>query len=139
MLRLGRERESLSIVDDQIGAPTTSIELARATHAIVSGLIAGRYASPQSCYGLYHMSCSGSTSWFGFAQAIFARATQLLGVKPPELKPIASSDYKTHATRPQNSVLSNEKLHTRFGIQLQPWESALDEVMQVLRSESPQQ
>ena len=138
MLRLARERDSLSIVDDQVGAPTTSLELARATHVIALGLIAGRYASPQTCYGLYHMSCAGSTSWFGFAQAIFARASQGLGVKTPELKPIATKDYPTHATRPQNSILSNDRLHARFGIQLQSWESALDEVMQVLRNKAAQ-
>ena len=70
MLRLGRERESLQIVDDQIGAPTTSIELADATRTIVSGVLAGQFGAPASWAGLYHMTCGGSVSWCGFARAI---------------------------------------------------------------------
>jgi dTDP-4-dehydrorhamnose reductase len=134
MLRLARERDRLSIVDDQIGAPTTSIELARATHAIVTGILAGRFGAPQDWAGLYHMTCSGSVSWFGFAQAIFARAAELLAIKPPALTPIATKDYPTPAARPRNSVLSNAKLQARFGVELAPWESALDETLHVLRN-----
>ncbi|MGD0157658.1 MAG: dTDP-4-dehydrorhamnose reductase [Terracidiphilus sp.] len=133
MLRLARERDKLSIVDDQIGAPTTSIQLARATYAIVAGVLAGRFGDAQSWSGLYHMTCGGSVSWFGFAQAIFARASKHLGVKAPELAPIATKDYPRLAARPRNSVLSNEKLHARFGVQLSHWESALDEVMERLQ------
>jgi dTDP-4-dehydrorhamnose reductase len=136
MLRLGRERDRLSVVDDQFGAPTTSIELARATHAIVTGLASGRYVAAQDWAGIYHMTCAGSTSWFGFAQAIFARAAAVLGSKAPELKPIPSTDYPTPAVRPRNSILSNEKLHARFGIQLASWESALDEVIGCLKTGS---
>src|SRR5208282_1972590 len=101
MLRLARERDRLSIVDDQVGAPTTSIKLARATHAIVTGVLAGRFGSPQDWCGLYHMTCAGSVSWFGFAQAIFARAADQLGVKSPELTLIATKDYPTSAARPR--------------------------------------
>ena len=69
MLRLARERDSLSIVDDQVGGPTTSIQLARATHAIVTGILAGRFGAAQDWAGLYHMTCGGSVSWFGFIPA----------------------------------------------------------------------
>ena len=134
MLRLARERDRLSIVDDQIGGPTTSIELARATHAIVIGILAGRFGAPQDWTGLYHMTCGGSVSWFGFAQAIFARAAKLLAIKPPTLTPIATKDYPTPAARPRYSVLSNAKLHARFAEKLSPWESALEETLQVLRN-----
>ena len=134
MLRLARERDRLSIVDDQIGAPTTSIALARATHAIVTGILAGRFGAPADWTGLYHMTCGGFVSWFGFAQAIFARAAQLLDLKPPTLTPIATKDYPTPAERPRHSVLSNAKLQARFGIKLSPWESALEETLQALRN-----
>jgi dTDP-4-dehydrorhamnose reductase len=136
MLRLARERSTLSVVDDQSGAPTTSIELARATRVIVTGLLAGRFGSLEESSGIYHMTCTGLTSWFGFAEAIFARASTLLGVPSPLLVRIATRDYPTPATRPQNSVLSNARLHARFGIQLAPWESALDEVMQAIKTQS---
>ena len=130
MLRLARERDRLSIVDDQVGAPTTSIALARATHAIVTGILAGRFAD---WAGLYHMTCGGAVSWFGFAQAIFTRAA-VLGVKAPALTPIATKDYPTPAARPRNSVLSNAKLRARFGVELPPWESALDETLEAVRN-----
>ena len=130
MLRVARDRDRLSIVDDQVGAPTTSIALARATHAIVTGILAGRFAD---WAGLYHMTCGGAVSWFGFAQAIFTRAA-VLGVKAPALTPIATKDYPTPAARPRNSVLSNAKLLARFGVELPPWESALDETLEAVRN-----
>jgi dTDP-4-dehydrorhamnose reductase len=133
MLRLARERDALSIVDDQVGGPTTSIELARATHTIVTGILAGRFGTSEDWAGLYHMTCSGSVSWYGFAQAIFTRAAELLGTKTPELTPIATKDYRTDATRPRNSVLSNAKLKQRFGVELPAWQQALEEVLDSLQ------
>ena len=132
MLRLGRERDSLNIVDDQIGAPTTSIELANATCTIVSGVLTGQFGSESNWAGLYHMTCGGSVSWCGFAQAIFARSQAQLAGKSPTVHPIPSSAYPTPAKRPHNSVLSNEKLYERFGVRLSHWEIALDNVLGVL-------
>jgi len=132
MLRLARQRDALSIVNDQIGSPTTSIELARVTHQVVSGVIAGKFGDAKEWAGLYHMTCSGSTSWCGFAQAIFARAGKLLDGKVPVVTPITSEEYPTPAKRPRNSVLSNAKLESRFGVRLAPWETALDTVIQAL-------
>jgi dTDP-4-dehydrorhamnose reductase len=75
------------------------------------------------------MTCGGSVSWCGFARAIFARTDSLLHGKVPTVMPIASAEYVTPARRPRNSLLSNEKLHTRFGKQLALWEAALDTVL----------
>jgi dTDP-4-dehydrorhamnose reductase len=129
MLRLGRERNLLRVVDDQRGAPTTSIEIADATRGIVEGALAGRFGEPEAWAGLYHMTCSGATTWCGFAQAIFARTGHLLDGRVPEIKAIASSEYPTAAKRPLNSVLSNAKLQARFGVALAPWEAALEAVV----------
>jgi dTDP-4-dehydrorhamnose reductase len=134
MLRLGRERERLSVVDDQIGAPTSSLELARVTKEIVNGVLEGRFGAAESWTGLYHMTCAGSVSWCGFAQAIFERAGELLSGKRPQVVPIPSNEYPTPAPRPQNSVLSNARLHDRFGVELAPWENALDAVMARLKA-----
>jgi dTDP-4-dehydrorhamnose reductase len=120
MLRLGRERDRLSIVDDQRGAPTTSIELAEATRTIVSGVLDGQFGG------------------VGFAQAIFARAGGMLEGKTPELLPIATKDYPTPAKRPRNSVLSNAKLRERFGVRLASWPAALDAVFEALGSAKAQ-
>lgn len=131
MLKLAGERPSLSIVSDQIGAPTTSIELARITHEAVDAVLSGRLGPAENWAGLYHTTCGGSTSWFGFAEAIFARAATR-GVQSPELKPLPTSGYPTPARRPANSVLSNEKLAAKLGLRLASWQQALDDVFAVL-------
>lgn len=136
MLRLARERERLSIVNDQFGAPTTSIEIASATRKIVEGIIEGRFGAETDWSGTYHMTCADSTTWFGFAQAIFERAGKLLDGKLPQLIPIATADYPRPARRPRNSVLSNAGLFERFGIHLAPWTSALDVVTEKLASDA---
>jgi dTDP-4-dehydrorhamnose reductase len=138
MLRMARERDKLSIVDDQIGAPTTTMSLARATQMIVGGILSGRFGDAKEWAGVYHMSCGGSTSWFGFAEAIFALAATELGVKTPELTPIPTKSYSTPAARPRNSVLSNDKLGERFGLRLSSWETGLDEVIGDLRNQRAQ-
>jgi len=119
----------LNVVDDQIGAPTTASELARATQAIATQISQGKFAEPDAWTGTYHMTCSGSVSWCGFARAIFQRSPNLLDGKKPTVNPISASEYPTPAKRPRNSVLSNEKLQRTFGVHLASWESALDEVL----------
>jgi dTDP-4-dehydrorhamnose reductase len=136
MLRLGRERDRLSIVDDQIGAPTTSSELADATRDIVMSVLHRNASSTTEWAGVYHMTCGGSVSWCGFARAIFERSGVLLDGKSPEVAPISSSDYPTQAQRPRNSVLSNERLSARFGVALASWELALDHTMERLKLSS---
>lgn len=136
MLRLGKERDSLNVVDDQVGAPTTARELARATRTIAEGIVTGKFDRQPEWAGVYHMTCSGSTSWCGFARAIFERGTSLLDGKMPKVNPIATSDYPTPAKRPLNSVLSNEKVQKRFGLQLADWKSALDEVIAEISTQS---
>jgi dTDP-4-dehydrorhamnose reductase len=142
MLRLGKERDRLTIVDDQTGAPTTSVALADATRTIVDGVARGDFGSTEKWAGLYHMTCAGATSWAGFARAIFAETTLAragAGVGKPEVIPIASKDYPTPAARPRNSVLSNDKLASRFGVRLPGWEAALESVMRALQEPAARQ
>lgn len=135
MLRLGRERESLNVVDDQVGAPTTAAELARATHEIAKGILEQKFGPEAGWVGTYHMTCAGSVSWCGFADSIFDRSPELLGGKKPAVSPIKTSEYPTPAKRPLNSVLSNEKLQQRFGVRLASWQSALDEVLRAISAQ----
>lgn len=135
MLRLARERDRITVVNDQFGSPTSSHEIAASTRKILDGVLAGRFGEAGNWAGVYHLSCSHSTTWFGFAQAILARAGSLLNGRTPELVPIATEEYPTPARRPCNSVLSNAKLRERFGVQLASWQAALDNVMAVLRSQ----
>ena len=136
MLRLGRERDSLNVVDDQVGAPTTAGELARATREITTRVLADDFGPENKWAGTYHMTCGGAVSWCGFARAIFERTPEMLGGKTPSVNPIKTSEYPTPAKRPLNSVLSNEKLQQRFGVELASWESALDEVLALVGSRS---
>jgi dTDP-4-dehydrorhamnose reductase len=122
-------------VDDQIGAPTTAAELARATQGIAAGILNDNFGPESDWAGTYHMTCGGSISWCGFARAIFERAPELLGGKKPTVNPIKTSEYPTPAKRPLNSVLSNEKLQQRFGVRLANWQSALDEVLKAISAQ----
>jgi dTDP-4-dehydrorhamnose reductase len=138
MLRLGRERNQLSVVSDQIGAPTTAASLAAATRIIADGIFSGKHGSVEEWSGLYHMTCSGFTSWHGFAEAIFthAEALGLLDKPRPRITPIPSSEYPTPARRPHNSILSNAKLQGVFGVQLPAWQEALNTALASLRASS---
>ena len=120
MLRLAREKKELRVVDDQYGAPTSSFSLADA----VPRAIAAASRDP-ALDGLYHMSAQGSTTWCGFARAIFGERATVV--------PIRSSEYATPALRPRNSVLDNGKLQENFGIRLPRWESGLSDVLARVR------
>jgi dTDP-4-dehydrorhamnose reductase len=126
MLRLGREREQLRVVNDQIGAPTTAATLAQATRAIIQSGV--QHADS----GIYHMTCGGETSWCGFAQEIFRRAKTPEGRKWPEVVGIPDTEYPLPAKRPKNSVLSNAKLWARFEVTLPQWKDALAETLAAL-------
>lgn len=127
MLRLGSERDQLKIVDDQFGAPTSSIAIADATRAAVNKAITAR-----ARYGVYHLTCGGETTWCRFAQEIFEQNQQKSGTRSPEVIAIPSSAYPTPAARPANSVLSNEKLKRELGIMLPDWREALHTTMHLL-------
>jgi dTDP-4-dehydrorhamnose reductase len=131
MLRLGRERDQLKIVDDQFGAPTSSAAIADATRAAVERAVTGGTIHS----GVYHMTCGGETTWFGFAKEIFAVQEQQAASKSPQIIPIASREYPVPAMRPANSVLSNQKLQSFFGIALPDWQRALVKTMMALKPE----
>ena len=127
MLRLGSDRKQLRVVDDQIGSPTSSIQLAEATRRVADRILSG--VTPAEFTGVYHMTCSGSTSWCGFARAIFQQAERVLHMPAPEVIPIPTTEFPTPARRPAYSVLDCEKLFQNFGVRLAPWQSALEDAM----------
>ena len=129
MLRLAQERDALRVVNDQVGAPTWSHSIAATTAQILEGW------NGES--GVYHLTCGGQTSWYGFAQAIL-REYQLLraGKGWPPLKvmadaieAISTEQYPLPAMRPANSVLDNIKLFAVFGIKVPEWQDALVEAL----------
>ena len=123
MERLMRERSELRIVSDQIGAPTWSRHIAEATALVIAQIDSpARGTDTPKPWGTYHLTHSGETSWFGFAEAILA-GMQL--ANPPRLQPVSSSEYSTPARRPLNSRLSNHKLLHVFGLALPHWSKSL--------------
>ena len=124
MLRLGRERDQLKVVDDQIGAPTTAEALTRATQAVLNYLAVNGKGPAAS--GVYHLACAGETSWCGFARAIFAEFASRQ--KSPEVLPIPTEAYPTPAKRPRNSRLNCDKFIRQFGFSMPQWQDALHEV-----------
>jgi dTDP-4-dehydrorhamnose reductase len=127
MLRLGGEKESLNVVDDQMGAPSFAGDLAAATVRALDAAV----TAPIFPSGIYHMTNAGETSWYGFANKIFEKARELglKELKIQNVQPIPAASYPTPATRPSNSRLNNAKLKTVFDIKLRAWEEALAECM----------
>ena len=130
MLRLAREREQLSVIADQFGAPTGAELLADVTaHALRSVL-----SEPESSRlaGLYHLVAAGETSWHGFACHVLERAQargQTLKAGPANVLAIGTADYPTPAKRPFNSRLDTTRLRTAFGLHLPDWRIGVDRML----------
>jgi dTDP-4-dehydrorhamnose reductase len=124
MLRLGRERDLLKVVDDQIGAPTSGEAIAEATLVVLRQLMTS--GSAKDAAGVYHLTCAGATSWCGFARAIFEVFASRQ--KAPELMPIPTEAYPTPARRPRNSRLCCDKFVGQFGHRMPEWQDALRDV-----------
>lgn len=116
MLRIGRERAQVRVVDDQVGAPTCVADLAAATVEILRKWSGER--------GIYHVTSAGSVSWAGFARAIFSQDAMAVDVVP-----IASAEYATAARRPLNSRLDCARVAAAFGIALPEWQDGLRRVL----------
>jgi dTDP-4-dehydrorhamnose reductase len=137
ILRLAGERDSLRIVGDQFGAPTSSASIADAITQLVN------IWRPEEKHetGVYHFTNAGSTTWHAFSCAIVNEYNRIATEKHwPSLKAeveniaaIATLDYPTPAARPSNSCLDNSKLKQTFGVTLPSWQQGLQQVMQMLQ------
>ncbi|WP_342084241.1 dTDP-4-dehydrorhamnose reductase [Dyadobacter sp. OTU695] len=112
MLRLGREREQLGVIVDQVGSPTYAIDLANTILDIVE--------ADNKAYGIYHYSNEGVTSWYDFAKAVFD-----LSETTVKLNPVKTSEYITRAVRPAYSVMDKSKIKNTFGIEIPYWRDSL--------------
>ena len=123
MLRLAQERERLTVIDDQWGAPTGAELIADVTaHAI-----AQTRQQPGKA-GIYHLAPAGETTWHAYAKYVIAQASQaqpVIKIKATEIAPIPTSTYPTSARRPHNSRLNTHKLQTAFGLHLPPWQDGV--------------
>ena len=129
MLRLAQERDSLSVVADQHGVPTSARWMAQVTREVLQ--------NPQHAglSGLYHLSNAGRTTWHGYAQYVLTQAAQmgwLFKVRPEDIKPIATADYPLPAPRPANSMLDSSLVRQNLGLHIPAWQTGVDEVLAAL-------
>jgi dTDP-4-dehydrorhamnose reductase len=139
IVKLATEREELRVVDDQIGAPTWSRDIAAATTQVIRqstrSILAGTGQNASEALrdrrGIYNLTAEGSVSWCGFAVAILEEIKKqrkshggFAGITP-----ISTSQYPTPARRPLNSRLLNNKVHEVFGVFLPPWRESLTRVI----------
>ena len=130
MLRLAKERDSLSVIDDQIGAPTGADLLADITALALQRV--QTQPEQNGLAGLYHLVASGSTSWHGYATLVIEQARQAgIDIKTAEnaINKIATQSYPTPATRPLNSKLDTLKLQTAFGLHLPAWQQGVTRML----------
>jgi dTDP-4-dehydrorhamnose reductase len=135
MLRLGRERDELRVVDDQFGVPTSARLIAAITADCIGRLAAG--APPPA--GIYHLAPHGETTWCRFARTILAAARErraFLRCQPENVVGIATADYPLPARRPANSRLDTTKLETALNIRLPEWQDDVLPVVAALAAES---
>lgn len=131
MLRLARERERLTVIDDQWGAPTGAELIADVTaHAVRQVL--QRPAGPHGEAGIYHLAASGHASWNSYAKHVLAQAAQAqpaIELVAKEVAPVPTSAFPTPAKRPHNSRLNTAKLQTTFDLCLPPWQQGVDRML----------
>lgn len=126
MLRLGQERDSLSVIDDQLGAPTGADLLAdMSAHAI------HRARGQPEVSGLYHLVADGAVSWYDYARFVldFARNRCTIKAHPDAILPVSSLAFTTAAKRPLNSRLSTAKFRSTFGLCIPHWEMGVSRML----------
>jgi len=131
MLRLGKERKEIRVVDDQYGCPTYAADLAEAILTIASLIEKGENIS----WGTYHYCGRGNTTWYGFASKIFEIAKEYESLKIEMLKPITTEEYPTPAQRPKNSIMDCSSLKQNFNISPPEWQDSLEVMLQRLFEE----
>ena len=129
MLRLAGERERLTVIDDQHGAPTGADLIADVTAHAISQVM----ANPTTALaGIYHLVASGETSWHGYASHVIAQARHIqaeLTLKVTDIAPVPTTAFPTPAQRPLNSRLSTHKLQRAFGLVLPPWQQGVNRML----------
>jgi dTDP-4-dehydrorhamnose reductase len=123
MLRLGAERDTLNVVNDQHGSPTYAADLAGALLRIIDGAMRG---TTPFVAGIYHYTNEGVCTWFDFARRIMQ-----LGHRSCTIRAVSTTEYPAKAVRPKYSILSKEKIKTTYGIAIPTWDDALARCFQL--------
>lgn len=130
MLRLGKERAELGVINDQTGAPTSAELIADCTAHAVRSVMSEKPQTDTSLAGVYHLAASGETSWHDYAAYVFAYAkNQGVELQLTTLNAITTADYVTPAQRPLNSRLNTQKITTVFGLTLPTWQQGVTRML----------
>ncbi len=136
IMRLAGEKEELAVVNDHVGTPTSSPQIAQFIRRLIDENAAALPALFERSSHVVHFTASGRTSWHGFATAIVAGMERHgFSVRASSIRAIPSSDYPTPATRPVFSCLSMERLERVFGFRPDTWEHALENILGTLSAE----
>jgi dTDP-4-dehydrorhamnose reductase len=138
MLRLAMERDRLTVIDDQFGAPTSAEMLADVTALAIRHLTAAERGA-ESLRGTYHLAASGETTWHGYASHVLAEARRVqpdIRIQATEVVPVPSEAFVTAARRPRNSRLDTAKLQSAFGLALPDWQHGVDRILAEILSPS---
>jgi len=132
MLRLGQEKDKLSVVSDQVGSPTSAKMIADITAEIVKQIF-----NSNGCqkYGTYHLATEGETSWHGYARMIISEANKLgfkTKISPHDIHAIRTEDFLLPALRPENSRFDTTKIKDTFRLKLPSWTDEVLKVLQIL-------
>jgi dTDP-4-dehydrorhamnose reductase len=133
ILRLATERDKLSVVGDQVGAPTSAGLIATVTASVIAAMVDAGPDDPR--WGTYHLAAAGVTNWHAYAKHIVAGASVRglpLALKPETVVSIPTAAYPVKATRPANSRLDTTKLRSTFSIELPDWTEGVDETLNQL-------
>ena len=134
IIRLGKEQSKLNVVSDQIGAPTNAELIADVSALCLYRLFYDKNFQ-KDVSGIYHLSATGDTSWYGLAKYIIDKSKKIddtFLVDSKNICPIDSSEYKLPAIRPYNSLLETKKIYNTFGVYLPHWKAALNRTLQEL-------
>ncbi len=133
VLRLASDRDSLSVVSDQVGVPTSTQFLAKTTVALLRAMHGAN--ADDARWGVYHLTPAGETTWHGYAQHVVAGALARgakLKARVNDVHPISTAEYPLPATRPLNSRLNTEKIQRTFGLSLPDWQQGVDAILDEL-------
>jgi dTDP-4-dehydrorhamnose reductase len=135
MLRLAAERDSLRVVADQVGAPTSTRVIAAVTAVAMRAMLDVPAGDPR--WGVYHLTSSGASSWHRYARYVIEQARRrgvALRAAPDDVVPITTAEYPVAAVRPANSRMSTIKLRSTFGVDLPDWHEVVDAVLDELQA-----
>lgn len=137
MLKLGKEKDTLNIINDQIGSPTPAFLIADITASIIQKYQSYTDDKRHHATGHYHLAPTGFCSWYEYANHLFNIARQLeFELNIQTINPISTNDYPTIAKRPLNSRLNTDKLTTTFNLSLPHWQFGIDHVLKTIKGQS---